>query len=164
MIKENILNELNEQINKEFYSAYLYLSMATYFRETGLLGFSNWMVIQAEEELSHGVKMYDFVLNRGERINFSSINAPESDWKSTIQVIETALKHEEYVTEQIHNIVKLAEQEDDRATLTFLDWFISEQIEEEATLKNLLTKLRFINDDKSAIMLLDAELAKRTRE
>lgn len=161
MINEKVGNIINEQINKEFYSAYLYLSMSAYFSDLGLLGFANWTRVQAQEETAHANLMYDFLLDRGHKIILNTIEAPPSNWSNTLSVMEEILKHEVYVTGLINNIYSIAEEVKDRATMSYMNWFIDEQVEEEANAKEIIDKLKLIGDDKSALYLLDKDLAAR---
>lgn len=162
MINENVSKVLLEQLNKEFYSAYLYLSMSSYFSNEGLLGFANWMRVQAQEEQVHAMLIYDFLINRNERVILTPIDAPPSHWESPLNVIEEALKHEIHVSGLINNIINVAEEVKDRATISYMYWFVNEQVEEEANAQNIVDTLKFIGEDRSALFLLDQELAKRT--
>lgn len=161
MINEKVLKVLQEQLNKEFYSAYLYLSMSAHFEDKGLKGFANWMKIQAQEEQYHARFIYDFIVNRNEKVILTEIAAPPSDWGSPLQIMEVSLKHEEGVTASINNIISVAEEAKDRATMSYMYWFIDEQVEEEANVKTIIDSLKFIGDDKTATYMLDQELAKR---
>lgn len=161
MINENARKVINEQINKELYSAYLYLSMSAYFSDIGLLGFANWMRVQTQEEQAHAMLMYDFLINRGAKVVLTAIDAPQNDWKSPLHVMETALSHEVYVTGLINNIITVAEDVKDRATISYMNWFIDEQVEEEANAQDIISKLKLIGDDKSALYLLDKDLSAR---
>lgn len=161
MINEKVAKVLISQINKELYSAYLYLSMSAYFSNIGLLGFANWMKVQVQEEQAHAMLMYDFLINRGERITLGTIEAPPDDWKSPLLVMETVLSHEIYVTSLINNIMAVAEENKDRATLSYFNWFIDEQVEEESNSQDIISKLKLIGDDKSALFMLDKDLAAR---
>lgn len=161
MINEKVGKILNDQINKELYSAYLYLSMSAYFSDMGLLGFANWMRVQAQEEKAHAMLMYDFLLDRGEKIVLTAIGAPPSAWNNPLHVLEEVLKHEIYVTGLINNIVSVAEEVKDRATMSYMNWFVDEQVEEEANAKEIIDKLKLIGEDKSALYLLDKDLSTR---
>jgi len=161
MINEKVGKVLNEQVNKEFYSAYLYLSMSAYFSDLGLLGFANWMRIQAQEEQAHAMLMYDFLINRGAKVVLTTVEAPKGIWDSSIQVMEDVLEHEVYITSQINNIITVAEEVKDRATMSYFNWFIDEQVEEEANAQDIISKLKLIGDDKSALYLLDKDLSAR---
>ena len=161
MIKNSLEKELNDQINAEFYSAYLYLSMAAYFDTISLRGFSNWMNVQYQEEMSHMLKMYNFVLERGGKVMLTAIDAPPSEWSGPLEVFEETLRHEEMVTERINNIVDLAIREKDHATNNFLQWFVSEQVEEESNVSTILEQTRMLSDSKESLYMLDKELSQR---
>lgn len=161
MINKKVAKVLIDQVNKELYSAYLYLSMSAYFSNIGLLGFANWMRVQTQEEQAHAMFIYDFLINRGEKVTLASIDAAPNNWGSPLSVIEAALKHEIYVTGLINNIITVAEEAKDRATISYMNWFIDEQVEEEANAQDIISKLKLIGDDKSALYLLDKDLAAR---
>lgn len=161
MINEKVGKILNEQVNKELYSAYLYLSMSAYFSDMGLLGFANWMRVQTQEETAHAMLIYDFLINRGEKVVLTAIEAPPITWKDPLGLMEHALKHEIYVTSLINNIIAVAEEAKDRATMSYMNWFVDEQVEEEANAKEIIDKLKLIGDDKSALYLLDKDLSTR---
>lgn len=161
MINEKVGKILNEQVNKELYSAYLYLSMSAYFSDIGLLGFANWMRVQFQEEQAHAMFIYDFLIGRGEKVILTAIDAPPTSWSSSLEVMEEVLKHEVYVTSLINNIINVAEEVKDRATMSYMNWFVDEQVEEEANAKEIIDKLKLIGDDKSALYLLDKDLAAR---
>jgi len=161
MINEEVSKVLNEQVNKEMYSAYLYLSMSAYFSEIGLMGFANWMRIQFQEEQAHAMLVYDFLINRGAKVTLTPIDAPKKEWKSPLEVMEVVLKHEVYVTGLINNIITVAETVKDRATISYMNWFIDEQVEEEANSQDIIAKLKMIGEDKSALYLLDKDLSAR---
>lgn len=161
MINKEVAKVLIDQVNKEFYSAYLYLSMSAHFSDIGLLGFANWMRVQAQEEQAHAMLIYDFLVDRGEKVVLTAIDTPENTWKTTLKVMEEVLKHEMYVTSLINNIVTVAEKHKDRATMSYMNWFVDEQVEEEANAQDIISKLKLIGDDKSALYLLDKDLAAR---
>lgn len=161
MINDKVGKILNEQVNKELYSAYLYLSMSAYFSDIGLLGFANWMRVQAQEETAHAMFIYDFLIDRGAKVALTAIEAPQTSWESPLKVMENSLAHEVYVTGLINNIVSVAEEVKDRATMSYMNWFVDEQVEEEANAKEIIDKLKLIGDDKSALYLLDKDLAAR---
>jgi ferritin len=161
MINEKVGNILNEQVNKEIYSSYLYLSMSAYFSDLGLLGFANWMRIQAQEEMAHAMLIYNFLIDRGEKVVLKSVNAPPNAWNNPLNVMEEVLKHEIYVTGLINNVVNVAEEVKDRATMSYMNWFVDEQVEEEANATDIISKLKLIGEDKSALYLLDKDLAAR---
>jgi len=161
MINEKVGKILNEQINKEFYSAYLYLSMSAYFSDMGLLGFANWMRVQFQEEQAHAMLIYDYLIDRGEKVILTSFETPPNTWANPLAVMEQVLKHEIYVTSLINNIVSIAEEVKDRATMSYMNWFVDEQVEEEANAQDIISKLKLIGDDKSALYLLDKDLSAR---
>ncbi|MDW7774319.1 MAG: ferritin [Desulfobulbaceae bacterium] len=161
MLKEKMLKALNDQINAEMYSSYLYLSVEAYFQSLSLSGFAVWMRAQVQEELFHSIKFYDFVCERGGRVVLDAIEKPDADWNSPLLAFEQILRHEQHVTGRINDLVDLAMAEKDHATLNFLQWFVGEQVEEEASVGAVVDKLRLIKDDTSGLFLLDAELGKR---
>ena len=161
MIKENVLNALNYQLNAELYSAYLYLSMEAYFESIELTGFGNWMRVQAQEEMTHAMKFYDYIVQRGERVILSSIEEPPSEWESPQAAFEHVYKHEQKVTGLINALVDLAMSESDHATNNFLQWFVAEQVEEEESANAALQKIKLTGESKSGLFMLDSELAQR---
>ena len=161
MLSKKMEKAINQQINAELYSSYLYLSMATYFESKGLGGFSNWMRQQAQEELFHGMKMFDFVCERGGRVTLQAIDKPPAKWSSPLDAFQNVLAHEQKVTGLINDLVNLAIDERDHATNIFLQWFISEQVEEEDTAGNLVDKLILIGKDANGLFMLDTELGQR---
>ena len=150
------------QINKELYSAYLYLAMQAYFKEINLDGFANWMYVQVQEELAHAMGMYNYVFERGGKVELMSIEKPEYSFNSPLNVFEEVLKHEKYVTSLINDLAFVAEEVRDRAAMSLLDWYIKEQVEEEANVSNVLGNLKLAQNDPRALLLLDRELAART--
>ena len=161
MLSEKIQTALNEQLNAELYSSYLYLSMSSYFKSINLEGFANWMNVQAREELMHAMKFYDFVLQRGGKVVLKAVEAPPTDWNSSLNVFENALKHEQKVTGLINQLVGLALAENDHATNIFLQWFVTEQIEEEESADYVVQQLKFVDGAKSGLFMMDRELSKR---
>lgn len=161
MIKKNIQKALNKQINAELYSAYLYLSMSAYFQSVNLAGFANWMRVQALEEMTHADKFYNFIVERGGRIELEAIEAPPKEWASPLAVFENAYKHEQKVTSMINDLVDLAIKEKDHASNIFLQWFVTEQVEEEASADEVVQKLKLAGDKGSGLFMLDGELSKR---
>jgi len=155
---------MNEQINKEFFSSYLYLSMAAYFEEKNLTGFAHWMRLQADEEHEHAMKFYNFILDRGGRVYLKTIDAPATEWKSNLEVAEQVAEHEAMVTASINSLYELAHQEKDYPAQTMLQWFISEQVEEEKNAADLVAKLRLIEERGTAVLMLDHRLSKRSGE
>ena len=162
MITEKMEQAFNEQINKELYSAYLYLSMQAYFERLNLTGFVNWMSVQVQEENAHAMGMYNYVNERGGKVELLAIDKPQTDWESPLDVFRHVLEHEEYVTSRINALMDVADEEKDRAALSFLDWYLKEQVEEESNVGGVLAKLELIGDDKHALLLLDKDLATRT--
>lgn len=161
MLPEKMENALNVQINKELYSSYLYLSMATYFQGNGLSGFAAWMKAQAQEELFHAVKFFNFVGERGGNVVLEEIAKPPATWKSPLTAFHAVLEHEQYVTSLINGLVDLAIAERDHATNTFLQWFVSEQVEEEDSVSDIINKLKLIGKEQGSLFLLDQELGRR---
>ncbi len=161
MLSKKIEESLNKQCNAELYSAYLYLSMSAYFQSINLAGFANWMRVQAQEEQMHGMKFYDFVVERGGRVLLKAIEAPPTEWKSPTEVFENVYKHEQKVTGLINDLVNLAISEKDHATNNFLQWFVKEQVEEEASADEVLQKARLVADHPNGIFMLDRELGSR---
>ena len=161
MLSERMEQALNEQINAELYSAYLYLSMAAYFESINLSGFGNWMRVQAQEELTHAMKFYDFMYERGGRVVLTAVDAPPSEWDSSLAAFEGAYAHECKVSAMINNLVNIAIEEKDHATNNFLQWFVSEQVEEEASADAVVQKLKLIGDHGNGIFMLDRELGQR---
>ena len=162
MISKKMQDAIIEQIAAEFYSAHLYLSMAAYLESVDLPGFAHWMRIQYKEELSHGVKFFEYVIERDGRSVVKTINAPEAEWKGPLDVFETSYKHEQKVTSLINNLVEIAQGEKDHATQIFLEWFVNEQVEEEASARKIIQQLKMMGDSKAALFQLDRELAQRT--
>jgi len=160
-MKKKMEKAFNKQVNAELYSSYLYLSMESYFQSVSLSGFAKWMRGQVQEEMFHGIKIYDYIHERGGRAQFDAIQKPESEWKSPLVAFEHILAHEQKVTELINDLIDTALEARDHAAKAFLDWFIIEQVEEEATVGEIVARLRLIGDDSSGLFLLDSELSKR---
>ena len=161
MLNANMEQAINNQINAEFYSAYLYLAMAAHLEAIGLNGGANWMRQQVQEEMFHAMKMFDFVHDRGGKVTLRTIEGPPVTWESPLAVFEHVLEHERKVTDLINDLVNLAQDERDHATTIFLQWFVSEQVEEEATAGQLIDKLTLIGADNNGLFMLDKELALR---
>ncbi len=162
MIGQKMQDAMNEQINKEFFSSYLYLSMAAYFEDKNLTGFAHWMRLQADEEREHAMKFYNFILDAGGRVYLKAIDAPETTWKSNLEVAEQVAEHEAKVTASIHALYEMALQEKDYAAQVMLQWFIAEQVEEEKNAADLVAKLRLIEERGTAVLMLDHRLSKRS--
>ena len=161
MIAESIERDFNQHIQFEMASSYLYLSMAAWCEEQGLRGFGNWMRQQSEEERLHVMKFFDFVLDRGGKVRLEAIEAPENEWKSPLDVFEAAYAHECEVTRRIFRLVDTVMEVRDHATNAFLQWFVNEQVEEEANVGDVVSRLRLVGDDGRGILLIDQELAAR---
>jgi ferritin len=162
MITKPVLDAMNEQINKELFSSYLYLSMAAYFEDKNLPGFANWMRKQADEERGHGMKFYDFLLERGGRVTLRAIDAPKADWKSSLEVFEEVAAHEAKVTASIYALYEIALKEKDYPAQVMLQWFITEQVEEEKSVAEILANLKLIEERGTAVLMLDHRLGKRS--
>jgi ferritin len=161
MISKIMEEALNEQLNRELFSSYLYLSMATYFDANSFVGMAQWMKLQSEEEHIHSMKFFDFLQKIGGRVVLEQIDKPQLDWKSPQQAFEEALKHEEFITKNINDLTDLAIAERDHSTKTFLQWYVDEQVEEEATANEIVEKFKLIGDSRSGLYMLDQELGKR---
>ncbi len=161
MLSQAMQAAINEQIKQEFYSAYLYLSMSSYCESSNLPGFAGWMRVQYQEEVLHALKLFDFVNDRGGRAILTAIDQPPSEFQSTLDIFQQALAHEQAVTGMINNLYALAVRENDYATQVLLQWFISEQVEEEKTASNIVEQLKMIGNNGSALLILDRELAAR---
>lgn len=162
MLKEKMLTALNEQINAEQYSAFLYLSMSSWFHDKGLPGFANWMYIQYQEELTHANKLFNYVVERGEKPVLKAIDQMPVEWDGIIEIYEATLQHEQLVTSLIDNLVDVAIEVRDHATQSFLQWFVDEQVEEEANVTEILDNLKLINGQGNGIFMLDREMRGRT--
>jgi ferritin len=161
MLSDNMQAALNKQLNAELYSGYLYLSMNAYFKALNLDGFANWMYYQAQEELTHGMKFYDFINQRGGQVSLAQIEAPPTSWESPLAVFEATLAHEQKVTGLINDLMEVALSERDHATQIFLQWFVSEQVEEEESVGGVLEQLKLMGPAKGGLFMIDRELAKR---
>ena len=162
MLNSKVQDAINEQINAELYSAYLYLSMAQYFEAEGLPGFANWFKVQFQEEQAHATIFMNYVNQRGGRVLLKAIEAVHTTWESSMAVFEATLVHEQKVTALINSLYTLAMNEEDYATRDRLNWFVSEQVEEEDNCRELIDKLRLIGDNGMGIYMLNTELAART--
>ena len=162
MINKKMENAINKQINWELYSSYLYLSMSAYFESTNLKGFSSWMRVQAMEEQTHTKRFYDFLTARGGRVILSTIKSPPSDWKSPLSVFENVLEHEQHVTSLINSLIDLSVKLKDHATNSFLQWFVNEQVEEEASADEVVQSLKLNENNPGGLFMIDKDLAQRT--
>jgi ferritin len=161
MISKEIEEALNAQVNAEMYSAYLYLSMESYFKSLNLNGFANWMRVQTQEEMMHAMKIYDFINERGGRVLLKTIEGPPTKWGTPLAVFEAVLKHEQKVTSLINDLVDLAIKEKDHATNSFLQWFVNEQVEEEASAEEKVQQLKMMENAPGGMFMLDRELGQR---
>jgi len=161
MISKILQDAINEQINAELYSAYIYLSMAAYLEDQDLPGFAHWMRLQQDEEQLHAMKLFDFVLDRDGRVTLKAIGAPQSEWGSALEVFEDALAHEKKVTGLIHALYQLAVDENDYPTQSMLKWFIDEQVEEEKSASDAVAQLKMMGDFGPGLLMMDREMAQR---
>ncbi len=161
MIKEEMLNALNEQIREELYSAYLYQAMSAHSEFKGLGGIAAWLDMQAKEEVIHARKFYDYILERGGQVKLDAIKAPPHEFGTFLEIFQAALEHEEYITGRINDLVELAQEHKDHATFNMLQWFVSEQVEEEASAAEIVDKLELIGDSTGALFQLDRDLGSR---
>jgi ferritin len=161
MLSSKMEKALNGQINAELYSSYLYLSMAACFEAANFAGMAQWMRAQAEEEKMHAMKFFDFIVDRGGRVTLTAIDAPETEWDSPLAAFEAAYAHEQKVTGLINDLVKLARSENDAATDTFLQWFVTEQVEEEKNADGIVQKLKMVKDAPHGLLMMDSELGQR---
>jgi ferritin len=161
VIGKKMQDALNEQINAELYSAYLYQAMAANFEAGNLRGFAHWMEVQAKEEQGHAKKIYDFLVDRGGRVMLKAIAAPPVEWKSPLAVFEESYAHEQKVTGLIHKLVELARAENDHAAEVFLAWFVTEQVEEEANASEIVETLKMVKDHPQGLLMMDAKLGAR---
>ncbi len=161
MLSKKIQVELNQQINMEYWSGYLYLSMAAYLEDNNLPGFSNWMRMQYLEELSHALKIFDYINEREGRVELKPIDKVKTAWKDVTEVFSDALVHEKKVSERVNFLVNLAIDEKDHPTNNMLQWFVSEQVEEEANTNNILQQLKMLDGNKYGLLMLDRELQQR---
>ncbi len=161
MLSKTLQKALNEQIQKEFYSSYLYLSMAAYAESMNLPGFAHWLKLQQQEEHGHAMKLYKYVNERGGRVELLGIDQPPVEFKSPTALFEEVLQHEQYITESINKLYEKALKENDYATQVMLQWFISEQVEEEATASEILETLKMAGEKGQSLLMLDRQLARR---
>ena len=164
MLSKKMLDEMNIQIREELYSAYLYLSMAAHFESANLPGFARWMRMQADEERQHAMKFFDQILDRGGKVTLQTINQPPADFAAPQAIFEQVLQHEQHVTARIHKLYDLAVADKDYATQVFLNWFVTEQVEEEKNATETLETLKLIGEKSNAIFQLDHRLGKRGEE
>ncbi len=161
MLNKEITKALNEQINKEIFSAYLYMAMSSYTSDLVLKGFANWFMVQYHEEMFHAMKMYEYVQSQGESVVLKAIDAPQTAFKSPLDAFQKTLEHEQLVTRSIHDLMDLAIEHKDHATKIFLEWFVTEQVEEEETAGDMIAHLKMIGKDPHALLMMDRELSAR---
>ena len=161
MLKKSLEKALNEQINAEIHSAYLYLSMSAWFQEQGLSGYANWMRIQFQEELAHGTHIFDYVCERGGKITLTPIDEVDIEFAGIVDVFQKVLAHEQKVTGLINNLMDIATKESDHATRSFLQWYVDEQVEEEANAEQILFNLKLIKGEGQGLLMMDRELQAR---
>lgn len=161
MIEKNLEKIINEQINKELYSEYLYLSMSAYFYGEDLDGFGHWFELQAQEEHQHAMKFFRYLLDRGGKVELDAIDKPQIDFKSAIEICKLTLEHEQKVTASINNMMNMAQDSNDYAMESMLNWFVDEQVEEEANASRLLNRVNMAGDSPNGLLILDKELAQR---
>ncbi len=162
MISKKLEDAINYQINRELFSEYYYLSMASYFNSVGLSGFENFFLVQVEEERFHAMKMYGFLNEKGGQVTLAAIEAPKTEFKSALEVFELAYEHEKLVSKLINDLMDLAIAENDHAAKNHLNWFVDEQVEEEASMETILNKLKLISGEGHGLLMLDNELATRS--
>ena len=162
MVNDKVQKALNEQINAELHSSYLYLSMSAYFESLSLDGCSHWMRVQAQEELMHGLKIYDYMILSGSRVLLQPVEGPGTSWESPLAAFEAALKHERYMTKRCNDLASLAIAEKDHATNNMMQWFVTEQVEEEANVEAIVAQLKRLGDDGPGLFMMDRELAARS--
>ena len=161
MLSNKMLEALNRQVNAELWSSYIYLSMSAWFEQQNLTGMAGWMKNQALEELIHAMKIYDHIHERGGAVTLTSIDAPETEWASPLAVFEATYEHECHVSSLINGLVDLAIAESDHASNAFLQWFVSEQVEEEDVANGIVEQMKLIGDDRGALFMIDRELGAR---
>lgn len=161
MISQTMQDAFNKQMNAEAYSGYLYISMSSYFESKGLKGMAKWMANQAREEFFHTSKFYHYILERGGRALMAPIDGPTVDWDSPLKVWENVVSHERKVTSLINNLMNMAKKENDHASEVFLQWFVSEQVEEEAAADEILQKMKIAGEAGAVLFMMDNELGQR---
>ena len=164
MFSKKMQKALNDHLNAELYAAYLYLAMAAYFESTHLPGFANWMRLQSREEMAHAMRFYEYINERGGRVELQAIDKPPVNFKSPLAVFEQALKHERVVSKEIDTLFDMARKEKDYASEVFLQWFVTEQVEEEQSAEAVVEALKMIGDQRPALLMYDRELGRRESE
>jgi len=161
MIDKRMEKEINKQINEELFSAYLYQAMSAYFDDSNLPGFSAWMDNQAREEMVHARKFYDYLQDRGGRVVLEAIEKPKTDWESPLEAMEESFEHEKHITGRINEMLDVAEELKDRPTMSMLQWFVDEQVEEEASVDEYVQLLKMIGDENRGLIMVDREMSQR---
>jgi len=161
MLNERMAEALNTQLNKEIYSAYLYLSMSACSSFIGMKGFANWFMVQYQEEMVHAMKIYNYVDSQGGQVKLMAVEQPATEFESALEMFEKTLEHEKFITKSINDLVNLAIEEKDHATNIFLQWFVTEQIEEEGNDNDIISKLKLVGDKGNGLFMIDRELASR---
>ncbi len=161
MLKNEIITSINEQINREMYSAYLYMSMSAYSNSIGLKGFANWFMVQYHEEMLHAMKLYEYLSRQGAPIRLKAIQEPPAEFKSPTDMFTQTLAHERFITKSINDLMDLAITQKDHASQVFLQWYVNEQVEEEENDNDILLQLKLVNDDPRGLLMLDRELSAR---
>ena len=161
MFSDKLLKGLNEQVNFEFYSSYTYLAMAAYAEANDFEGFANFFRVQAKEELSHAMKLYEYIFQKGGTVELDAIEKPEADYENIVDLFEKGYAHEQIVTSRIYNLVDIATEDKEHATLSLLRWFVDEQVEEENNFSSLVKKVKRSIDNPAALYMLDDELSTR---
>lgn len=164
MLSKNMLSEINDQIKHEMFSSYLYLAMSAHFEDNNLSGFAHWMRLQAEEELEHAMKFYDYLVDRGGKITLQAIDQPPVEFGTPQEIFEQTLEHEQFITARINTLYALAVKESDFASQVFLNWFVTEQVEEEKNASGILDTLKLVGDRGTMIYQLDRQLGKREED
>ena len=162
MISQKLQEAINEQIKFELYSAYMYLAMSADCSDRNLTGFANWLRMQAQEEVEHGMRFYDFLIERGGRVELHGIDKPPFEFGSPLEIMEQSLEHERFVTSRINELFDLAHEEQDRPAQVMLQWFITEQVEEEASIDEIIQRMKMFGADGAALFMLDRDLGARS--
>lgn len=161
MISEKMQKALNDQIQAEMFSSYLYLSMSACFHGANMDGMAHWMSVQSREEYGHAMKIFGYIIERGGKVELQAIEKPQTDWASPLEGFKAAYKHEQYITGRINDLVKLAYDEGDTASIFFLQWFVTEQVEEEANASKIVAMLEMIGESKNGLFMADRQLGQR---
>jgi len=161
MLSEKMQEALNTQLNKEMYSAYLYMAMSAYSSYTGLKGFANWFMVQYQEEMTHAMKIYGYINDQGGQVKLAAIEQPATEFESPLDMFEKTLVHEKFITKSINELVDLAIVEKDHATNIFLQWYVTEQIEEEGNDNEIIARLKLVGEDGNGLLMVDKEVAAR---